>query len=102
MKVIEYSEIWNDFQFRSPTYIDGHFEPFIFDLVKWVGGDMFITPKYCFSIAQLKWNPSEEDFNFKSIGIRYLLNHIDGLEEWILDFCDKMEKKLLKEKIGEW
>ena len=30
-----YGEEWNGFQFRSPAYLDGHFEPYEFDLVKW-------------------------------------------------------------------
>ena len=30
-----YGEEWNGFQFRSPTYLDGHFDPYKFDLVKW-------------------------------------------------------------------
>lgn len=30
-----YGEEWNGFQFRSPNYLDGHFKPYEFDLVKW-------------------------------------------------------------------
>lgn len=30
-----YGEKWNGFQFRSPNYLDGHFESYEFDLVKW-------------------------------------------------------------------
>ena len=30
-----YGEEWNGFQFRSPIYLDGHFDPYKFDLVKW-------------------------------------------------------------------
>ena len=32
--VKEYTDIWNGFQFRAPTYLDGHIEPYEFDLVK--------------------------------------------------------------------
>ena len=30
-----YTDIWNDFQFREPVYLDGHHEAHKFDLVKW-------------------------------------------------------------------
>lgn len=100
-----YTEEWNGFQFRSPTYLDGHFEPYEFDLVKWkecepkevidfITGEKKIQTRYCYSIGKLVWNKNEEAFTFESIGLRYLTNRIDGLEEWILKFCEEMEKEL--------
>lgn len=32
--LITYGEEWNGFQFISPNYLDWHFEPYEFDLVK--------------------------------------------------------------------
>ena len=29
-----YTDEWNGFQFRAPAYLDGHFEPHKFDLVR--------------------------------------------------------------------
>lgn len=100
-----YTEEWNGFQFRSPTYLDGHFEPYEFDLVKWkecepkeiidfVTGEKKIQTRYCYSVGKLVWNKNEEAFTFESIGLSYLTNRIDGLEEWILKFCEEMEKEL--------
>lgn len=101
-----YTDIWNDFQFRQPCYLDGHFEKYKFDLVKWVNrnpievtdlktGERTTMPgSYCFSIGQLTWDRSEGWFDFESVGTRYLEYRIDGLEKWILEFCDMMEKEL--------
>lgn len=100
-----YTEEWNGFQFRSPTYLDGHFEPYEFDLVKWkecepkeiidfITGEKKIQTRYCYSIGKLVWNKNEQAFTFESIGLEYLTNRIDGLEEWILKFCEEMEKEL--------
>ena len=94
----EYTDEWNGFQFRSPTYIDGHIEPYKFDLVKWEDcnpievtdfetSEKRMENRNCFSIATLIWDSDEEWFDFKSIGTRYLEYRIDKLEEWILKFA---------------
>ena len=94
-----YTDIWKGFQFRSPTYLDGHIEPYEFDLVKWQEhepyevtnfetGEKEMSDRSCFSIATLTWNPKEEWFDFRSVGLRYLEHRIDRLEEWILKFCE--------------
>ena len=103
-----YTDEWNGFQFRAPAYLDGHFEPYEFDLIKWEDtephevidwytGEKKISTRFCFSIATLKWNKKEPGFDFESVGLRYLEHRIDGLEKFILDFCDMMEKELYEE-----
>lgn len=106
MVVRVYTDIWNNFQFRAPCYLDGHFEPYKYDLVRWVNRDIptevtdlttgkkVMSDKYCYSIAQLTWNKKEGWFDFESVGTRYLEDRIDGLEEWILEFCEMMGKEL--------
>lgn len=100
-----YTDEWNGFQIRQPTYFDGHFEPYKFDLVKWeelVKTDAYTSEKktstrYCFSIGTLTWDSKEETFDFKSTGLGYLQYRIDGLEEFILDFCETMKEQLSNE-----
>lgn len=103
-----YTEEWNSFQFRAPVYLDGHFEPHKFDLVKWEDHEPFevtdlytgekkISTRGCFTIGTLSWNPKEPCFEFESCGLRYLQYRIDGLEKFILDFCDIMKETLYKE-----
>ena len=100
-----YTDEWNCFQFRSPVYLDGHFEPFIFDLVKWEDHDPYevldletgkrrMSTRSCFTVGTLTWNTKESYFDFKSCGLRYLEYRIDGLEKFILDFCKTMEQQL--------
>ena len=103
-----YTDIWHGFQFRAPTYIDGHFEPHKFDLVKWVNcepyeaidgytGKKTMVSRYCFSVGELIWDAKEPGFEFHSCGLRYFENRIDGLEKFILEFCKTMEQQLLSE-----
>ena len=100
-----YTDIWNGFQFRQPNYLDGHFEPYKFDLVKWEDhepyevidwytGQKKMSDKNCYTIGTLEWDTKEEVFDFSSCGLRYLEHRIDGLEEFILDFCESMSKQL--------
>ena len=102
-----YTDIWNNFQFRAPTYLDGHFEPHKFDLVKWVEhepyevtdfytGKKVMQTRHCYSVGTLIWD--DDSWEFESCGLRYLEERVDGLEEFILDFCDMMEKELVGEK----
>lgn len=101
-----YTDIWNGFQFRAPVYLDGHYDPYKFDLVKheecepyeaidFYTGEKIIVTKTCFTIGTLIWNNKEGEF--ESCGLRYLKYRIDGLEKFILDFCNMMEKELLKD-----
>lgn len=103
-----YTDEWNGFQIRQPTYLDGHFEPFKFSLVKWqehepyevidlYTGEKKMSTRNCFVIGTLIWNDKEPCFEFQSCGLRYLKYRVDGLEEFIFDFCESMEKQLLAE-----
>ena len=103
-----YGEEWNGFQFRSPTYLDGHFDPYKFDLVKWgdcdprevidfITGEKKLQTRYCFSVATLTWDKQKQAFDFESVGLRYLRYRVDGLENYILKFCEEMKKELDEE-----
>lgn len=102
-----YTNEWNGFQFREPLYLDGHFEPHKFDLVKWeehepyevidfYTGEKKMSTRSCFTVATLIWNAKEHGFEFESCGLRYLEHRVDGLEKFIFDFCNMMEKELEK------
>lgn len=104
-----YTDRWNGFQIESPTYLDGHFEPDIYSIVKWEDnkepmevldwstGEKKMQKEYCFVIAEAEWNKKEECFEFRSVGLRYLKYRIDGLEEWIMDFLEKEELRKTEE-----
>ena len=100
-----YTGEWNGFQFRSPTYLDGHFEPYEFDLVKWkecepeevidfITGEKKIQTRYCYSVGKLIWNKNEQAWTVEGVGLGYVTDRVDGLEEGIWKFCEEMEKEL--------
>ena len=101
-----YTDIWNGFQFRPPTYIDGHFNSDIYDLVLWSDHDPIsvidgktgqkkISTRSCIVVGSLKWDKKEHYFRFESCGLRYLEYHIEGLDKWILEFAEKETQKRL-------
>lgn len=58
-------------------------------------GKKIMSTRSCFSIGFLTWNAKEHDFEFESCGLRYLEHRIDGLEKFILDFCEKTREKFI-------
>lgn len=100
-----YGKMWCNFQFRAPTYIDGHIEPYKFDLVKWsthepievysiTKGKNITTTQGCYSVGMLEWDAKDEYFEFRSCGMRYFEAHVPGLENFIKDFAEEMRVKL--------
>ena len=79
----EYDEKWKDY--------DPH------EVTDSTTGEKKIQTRYCFSIATLTWNKKEQTFEFESVGLRYLQHRVDGLEDYILNFCEEMIKELDKE-----
>ena len=83
---------FKQFEIRKPTILG--FPPtedyykYNFDIVKWSDDN-----SHCESICRLAYNKKEGFFDFRSIGDRYLKHREDGLEEWVLTWCQlkKME-----------
>ena len=80
---------FKNFEIRRPICLGEKSEDYYkynFDLVK---QDKDKDGKdYCYSIAFLRWNPKELDFKFESVGTRYLEYRENGLEEWLLKWCE--------------
>lgn len=54
-----------------------------FEILKWAYDN-----SHCWVIGFLKWNKKEFGFDFESVGTRYLEDREDGLEEWLLKWCE--------------
>ena len=81
---------FKQFEIRKVTFIGDppskDYHKYNFDVVKWADDN-----SHCFSIGHLEWNKKEPCFEFKSIGTRYLEYREDGLEEWLLKWCEFKE-----------
>jgi hypothetical protein len=81
---------FKQFEIRKPTFIgnppSADYYKYNFDIVKWADDN-----SYCWVIGMLKWNKKEHCFEFESVGTRYLQDREDGLEEWLLKWCELKE-----------
>ena len=86
---------FKNFEIRKCTFIGDSPTPdyhkWNFDLVKWENCYDSSDKEYCFSVGHLEWNLKESCFEFKSCGLRYLEYREDGLEEWLLKWCEMKE-----------
>lgn len=60
-----------------------------YELVKWTElKDNQITPNFCFVVAFIEYNPKEPCWELQSVGMRLMQYWVEGLDEWILAWCD--------------
>lgn len=81
---------FKQFEIRKPAFLGNppteDYYKYNFDIVKWADDN-----SYCWSIGFLRWNKKEPCFYFESVGTRYLEHREDGLEEWLLKWCELKE-----------
>ncbi len=78
---------FKQFEIRKPTLLgfppSSDYLKYNFDLVKWAEDNT-----HCWSIGRLEWVADQSYFEFRSCGLRYLRDREDGLEEWLLKWCE--------------
>ena len=78
---------YKNFEIRKPTILgkpptEDYFK-YNFDLVKWSADN-----SYCWSIGFLHYRTNGDGFEFESVGLRYFNDREEGLEEFILRWCE--------------
>ena len=88
-------EIRKPARFVNPPAPD--YYKYNFDVVRWADDN-----SYCWSIGSLHWDKKEHDFEFESCGLRYFEYREDGLEEWLLKWCEckEVEYKYMEEDVN--
>lgn len=76
---------FKDFEIRPVKSLDGVIDPNRFELVKWC------EPGHCFVVAWLGWNDKEPCFELTSVGLRLVENWADGLDKFIIKWCEMAE-----------
>lgn len=76
---------FKDFEIRPVKSLDGVIDPKRFELVKWR------EPGHCFVVAWLEWNDKEPCFELTSVGLRLVENWVDGLDKFIVKWCEMAE-----------
>ncbi len=76
---------FKDFEIRPVKTLDGVIDPKRFELVKWC------ETGHCFVVAWLEWNSKEPCFELTSVGLRLVENWTDGLDKFIVKWCEMAE-----------
>ena len=93
---------FKDFEIRPVKSLDGVIDTKRFELVKWYNheptpvtnmrtGEKGISTRSCFVVAWLEWNDKELGFELKSVGLRLVENWVDGLDQFIIKWCEMAE-----------
>lgn len=87
---------FKDFEIRPVKSIDGVIDPKRFELVKWYDHEPYIhgestSTRSCFVVAWLEWNDKEPCFELVSVGLRLVENWSDGLDKFIIKWCEMAE-----------
>ena len=93
---------FKDFEIRPVKSIDGVTDPNRFELVKWYNheptpvtnmrtGEKSISTRSCFVVAWLERKDKELGFDLTSVGLRLVENWVDGLDKFIIKWCEMAE-----------
>lgn len=90
---------FKDFEIRQSTTLDGVAVPGRYELVKWYDhepmemtsmrtGEKKTSTRSCFVTAWLTWDVDECGWDMESVGLRLVENWVDGLDQFILKWCE--------------
>ena len=87
---------FKDFEIRPVKSLDGVIDSKRFELVMWYDHEPYIhgesaSTRSCFVVAWLEWNDKEPCFELKSVGLRLVENWVDGLDQFIIKWCEMAE-----------
>lgn len=93
---------FKDFEIRPVKSLDGVIDSKRFELVKWYDhelvtvtnmrtGEKNINARSCFVVAWLEWDNKEPCFKLTSVGLRLVENWVDGLNQFIIKWCEMAE-----------
>lgn len=87
---------FKDFEIRPVKSLDGVIDPKRFELVKWYDHEPYVhgestSTRSCFVVAWLEWNDKEPCFELTSVGLRLVKNWVDGLDKFIVKWCEMAE-----------
>lgn len=94
---------FKDFEIRPVKSLDGVIDPKRFELVKWYDHEPYVhgestSTRSCFVVAWLEWNAKEPCFELVSVGLRLVKNWVDGLDKFIIRWCEMAEVCMEEDK----
>ena len=87
---------FKDFEIRPVKSLDGVIDPKRFELVRWYDHEPYVhgeitSTRSCFVVGWLERNDKELGFELTSVGLRLVENWVDGLDQFIIKWCEMAE-----------
>ena len=87
---------FKDFEIRPVKSLDGVIDTNRFELVKWYDHEPYVygentSTRSCYVVAWLEWDAKEPCFDLKSVGLRLVKDWVDGLDQFIIKWCEMAE-----------
>ena len=84
---------FKDFEIRPVKSLEGVIDPKRFELVKWYDHAPYVhgentSTRSCFVVAWLEYDNKDGFWDFKSVGLRLVENWVDGLDQFIIKWCE--------------
>ena len=91
------------FEIRSYVGLDGRTTEGRYEVVKWYTtkspievtdactGEKKMRDTFCYVVAWITWNPKEPEWEFESVGMRFIDDYEDGLCEFIKQFVKLLD-----------
>ena len=84
---------FKDFEIRPVKSLDGVIDPKRFELVKWYDHKPYVhgentSTRSCFVVAWLEYDNKDGFWDLKSVGLRLVENWVDGLDQFIIKWCE--------------
>ena len=91
--------MFKNFEIRPVKSLDGVVDPKRYELVKWYDhapvpvtdgrtGEKKMSTRSCYVVAWLTWDAKEPCFELASVGLRLVENWVDGLDQFIIKWCE--------------
>lgn len=87
---------FKDYFINRPCYLDANKEP---EPNTYTVCKMHSDNKSHFVIAYFWWNPKESNWEFKSMGVRYIQEHEPGLNDWIIKCMNVLECNIQDQEV---
>ena len=90
---------FKDFEIRPVKSLYGVIDPKRFELIRWYDhnpvsvtdmrtGEKKMSTRSCYVVAWLEWDAKEPCFDLKSVGLRLVEHWVDGLDKFIVKWCE--------------
>lgn len=75
---------FKNFEIRPCKDVNGVDSPYKYEIVKWY------NPDSCYTVAWFEYDNRDSHWDLRSVGLRLIESWADGLDKFIIRWCDLM------------